>query len=77
MDELPTVVLAEPTRLLAALEVAGVVKSKSEARRLVAQGGITLDGAKVDDGDLLLAPAAAGLVVRVGKKRAVRFVAGS
>lgn len=73
-EELPTHALTEPVRLSAALEAAGLVKSKSEARRLVAQGGLTIDGVKVDDADALIDPAGAGRVVRLGKKRAVRFV---
>lgn len=75
--ELPTVALSEPTRLAVALERAGVVKSRSEARRLVEQGGVTLDGVKVDDADQLVAPTAEGVVARVGKKRAVRLVASA
>jgi tyrosyl-tRNA synthetase len=72
--ELPTCALPEPTRLLAALELAGSVKSRSEARRLVAQGGVTIDGDRADDPEQLLDPGGEGVVVRIGKKRAVRFV---
>jgi len=73
-EDLPTVVLAEPTRLTVALETAGIVKSRGEARRLVAQGGVTVDGEKATDAEQLLSPTPeAAVVVRVGKKRAVRF----
>ena len=73
-EDLPTVALPSPTPLSAALALAGLAKSKSEARRLVEQGGVTLDGTRIDDAEHVLAPDAGGLVVRVGKKRVVRFV---
>jgi tyrosyl-tRNA synthetase len=75
-DDLPTLALREPTRLCVALVEAGLAKSNGEARRLVAQGGVTVDGVRADDGDRVLDPAdlGDGLVVRVGKKRAARWV---
>lgn len=72
-SDLPAVALPGPTRLPDALVLAGLAKSKSEARRLVDGGGVLLDGGKVEDPETLLAPSAEGHVVRVGKKRAVRF----
>ncbi len=72
-SDLPAVALPGPTRLPDALVLAGLAASKSEARRLVDGGGVSLDGGKVEDAETLLAPSADGHVVRVGKKRAVRF----
>jgi tyrosyl-tRNA synthetase len=72
-EDLPTTALPGPTRLPDALVLAELVKSKSEARRLVQGGGVSIDGERVDDPEVTLAPAGAGLVVRIGKKRAVRF----
>jgi tyrosyl-tRNA synthetase len=74
-EELPTHTLTGSTRLCEALEQAGLAKSKGEARRLVAQGGVSIDGEKATDGDAPLAPPpGSAVVVRVGKRRAVRFV---
>ncbi|MEZ4240729.1 MAG: S4 domain-containing protein [Myxococcota bacterium] len=67
--------LAAPASLLDAGQ-AGAVKSRGEARRLVAQGGISVDGVRADDPELVLAPSGDGAVVRIGKKRAYRFVLG-
>ncbi len=55
------------------LNAAGLVSSNSEGRRLVAQGAVKVDGAKLDAetvarGDLV------GVVVQVGKRRFVRLV---
>jgi tyrosyl-tRNA synthetase len=72
-EDLPTVALPGPTRLPDALVAAGLAKSKSEARRLVQGGGVSIDGGRVDDPEVEVAPIGAGLVVRIGKKRAVRF----
>jgi tyrosyl-tRNA synthetase len=71
--DLPTIALSGPTMLPDALITADLVKSKSEARRLVQGGGVSVDGARVDDAELVLDPSGNGLVVRIGKKRAVRF----
>ncbi len=51
------------------------VASRGEARRLVAQGGVTVDGARLDDLDV---PAARlhDSVVRAGKRRFVRVQVG-
>lgn len=79
-DDLPTIELADASgdegRLAVVLATAGIAKSRSEARRLIQGGGVTVDNAKVSDVDLHLgdALAAGPVVVRVGKKRAVRVV---
>jgi tyrosyl-tRNA synthetase len=59
-DEVPTAAVPVTGRPLAdVLAEAGVVKSKSEARRALEQGGVSVNGAKVGpdaevgDGDLL------------------------
>ncbi|MCB9684299.1 MAG: tyrosine--tRNA ligase [Alphaproteobacteria bacterium] len=75
-DDLPTASIAAGTRLCVALTEAGLTKSNGEARRLVSQGGITWDGEKAEDADRAFTgeELAAGVVVRLGRKRAVRFV---
>jgi tyrosyl-tRNA synthetase len=51
---------------------ARLVESKSEARRLVTQGGVSLDGERVREPDAEVA-VADGLVLRVGRRRFVRI----
>lgn len=58
--------------LLAAL---GMVESRSEARRLVRQGAVSVDGSRVDDEQAVVA-VADGSVVRVGKRRFARLRIG-
>jgi len=48
------------------------VPSRGEARRLIAQGGVTIDGERVDDLDLP-SDALANRVVRAGKRRFARI----
>lgn len=50
---------------------AGVVASRSEARRLLQQGGISVDGERVSAPQLSVAP---GALVRVGRHRFLRLV---
>jgi tyrosyl-tRNA synthetase len=75
-----TVLSAEPMPLVAVITKAGLAPSKTEARRLIAQGGVELDGEKVTDGDRIL-PGEPGRDYRlkVGKKRfaVIRFEAKS
>lgn len=52
---------------------AGLASSNSEARRLVVQGGVRLNGQVVTDPDLDW-PAESGTVVQVGKRRFARIV---
>jgi tyrosyl-tRNA synthetase len=51
----------------------GLVPSKSQARRLVAQNGVKLDDAPVDDGDQPLSLESSA-ILRVGKRRFLRLV---
>ena len=54
-----------------ALKAAGLVKSTSEARRMVGQGAVRIDGERVEDHGLLL-PAGSQHVLQVGKRRVAR-----
>ncbi len=68
----PTVALSLPAPLLDALVVGGLAKSKSEARRLVEQGGVRLDDTRLTDP---FASVEAPGVLWAGKKKAVRIQA--
>jgi tyrosyl-tRNA synthetase len=56
--------------LLVATDLA---KSKSEARRLIQQGGVKLDDEKVDSIEWMV-PVRDGMILQVGKRRFVRLV---
>jgi len=58
-------------QLLEVLDRAGLVKSRSEGRRLINQGAVSVDGDRVQDATLSLAPGS--YLVRVGKRRFVRL----
>lgn len=68
---------AGPWFLPALLTQAGLVASGSEARRMVRQGAVRLDGAPLADPTAEYeVDALAGRVLQVGKRRFVRLVAG-
>jgi len=48
---------------------AGLATSRADARRLAAQGGLSMDGRPVADVDILFAPVGETTVLRAGKKR--------
>ncbi len=60
-----------PLAIGALLKQAGLAPSTSEALRLIAQGGVRVDGATVSDKGLKLAPGS--FVVQVGKRKFARI----
>ncbi len=79
----PTVALAEEdfyiegkTDILTVLARSGLVKSKSEARQAVQQGGVSVNGEKITDIKTFYSKEdlAAGLLVRKGKKSYMKVV---
>jgi len=72
-DELPVVQVGTPPtglRLTQVLRESGLVSSTSDARRLLAQGAIRLDGERLDD-DITLLPGTSH-VLAAGKRRLSR-----
>jgi len=72
-DDIPEVALDAPSGLPIGnlLKAAGLVGSTSEALRAIAQGGVRVDGQRVDDRGLHVAPGTSG-VFQVGKRRFAR-----
>lgn len=70
LDELPNATMPAGTPVVEALVATGLVTSASEARRAIAQGGVSLDGAKVADDETTVQGTLAGgvSVLRRGKK---------
>jgi tyrosyl-tRNA synthetase len=58
------------------LRETGLVKSTSEARRMIQQGGVRVDGARIDDADLQIATQGEK-VLQIGRRRVIRVVFGS
>ena len=72
-DQMPELALAAgPVGLLKLLVEAGHAKSTSEARRLVAGGGVSIDNEKLTDPKAEVAPAD-GAVLRTGRRRFARL----
>ncbi|BDV30301.1 tyrosine--tRNA ligase [Microbacterium terricola] len=70
LEELPHAAVPAGTGILQALVDTGLVASISEGRRAIAQGGVSLDGAKVDDESATVSGSLPGgvSVLRRGKK---------
>jgi tyrosyl-tRNA synthetase len=71
-DDMPEVTLAAPNGLPIAqvLKLAGLTPSTTEASRMIEQGGVKIDGEKVSDKTLKLAPGTC--VLQVGKRKFAR-----
>ena len=59
-----------PVGILKVLREAGLVASGAEAQRNIEQGGVRVDGARIEDRTILLAPGT--YVVQVGKRKFAR-----
>ena len=70
LEELPNATVEAETPVVHALVETGLVGSLSEARRAIAQGGVSLDGVKVEDDAAVVAGSLPGgvSVLRRGKK---------
>ena len=71
METFPYTWQQEKERLANILASCGAVKSAGEVRRLIKQGGISLNGEKIDDTEIGITPGE--YVVRLGKKRYVKI----
>jgi tyrosyl-tRNA synthetase len=71
-EDMPEHAIAAATNIVDLLAEAGLAPSKSEARRLIAGGGVRIDGEKVGQ-DATIEPNGAR-VVQVGKRKFVRVV---
>ena len=73
-SDIPQFTLSEPINIVDLIVETGLASSKSQARRLIQQGGVRLNGKRVEDIELLVPAKEA--VLRVGKRRFVRLMFG-
>jgi len=71
--DMPTFPVAGPTNVVDLLAAAGLVRSKTEGRRLIQQGGVRLEGEKVTSIETQVS-VAEDRVLQVGRRRFVRLV---
>jgi tyrosyl-tRNA synthetase len=72
-EDMPTHKLAAPQNIVDLLAELSLAPSKSQARRLIAQGGVRLDGEKVKSIEETVMPDREA-ILQVGKRRFVRLV---
>lgn len=77
-ENLPEIAIAatEPVALAQAMKQANLVPSTSEALRMIEQGGVRIDGERVSDRALKLAPGSR-VVLQVGKRKFARVRIGA
>lgn len=73
--DMPDYALVGPINIVDLMHASGLVGSKREARRLIEQGGVKLDGKIVDSVDEVVEPGRAE-VLQVGRRRFVHLTAG-
>ena len=69
-DDIPEFQIEHETSLVDAVFLSKVVTSKSEVRRLVKQGAVSVDGKKIDDASFSLC---SGQVIKIGKRRFLKI----
>ena len=72
-DDMPTYVLESERLVVDVIAESGILKSKSEARRMITQGAVQLDGVLVDNIQAIVLPGAKQ-VLKVGKRRFLRII---
>ncbi len=76
-EEVPELEVGSPRPLAALLAETGLAPSRNEARRLVAQGAVTIDGERWSDPARELAARRTPYLVKVGKRRFARLRVGN
>ncbi|MCB1055025.1 MAG: tyrosine--tRNA ligase, partial [Acidobacteria bacterium] len=71
-DDVPEVELTAPMTLLQVLRDGELAPSNKEARRLLQQGAVSIDGERVDDPGHDLAARPEPYLLKVGKRRFLR-----
>lgn len=72
-DDMPTYVLESERLVVNVIAESGILKSKSEARRMITQGAVQLEGVLVDDIQAIVLPGTKQ-VLKVGKRRFLRII---
>jgi tyrosyl-tRNA synthetase len=72
-SELPSHRMAGPVKVADLMTELGLVRSKSEARRLIQQGGVRLDEERIRDVEQMVQPKGRPQILRVGKRQFVRL----
>ena len=73
-SDAPTYTLRNSIGILDLLSETNMVKSRSEGRRLIQQGGIRLNGDAIEDVDYSVEPAGQEQTLQVGKRRFIRLL---
>jgi tyrosyl-tRNA synthetase len=73
-DDIPEAALTAEERIVDILRRLNMVKSGAEARRLIEQSGVKVDGTAVTDPYASIAPDALPVVLQVGKRQFVKLV---
>ncbi|MFC1559105.1 tyrosine--tRNA ligase [Gemmatimonadota bacterium] len=74
-DEMPEASISEPVWIVELLEANGLVSSRGDARRLIEQGAVSVDGDRVED-QMFQVPADGEHIVKVGKRRFLKILPG-
>lgn len=75
-DDIPQTVLTEDKKVLDILRELQMVASNSEAKTLIQNGGIRMNGEKVEDAQATVMVAMLPVVLQVGKRKYIRLISG-
>jgi tyrosyl-tRNA synthetase len=74
-DDMPEFVVSQPLALLDLLQAAGLIASRGEGRRLLAQGGVKLDGQRLEQIETVIDMSVGGSrILQVGRRHFVKLV---
>ena len=73
-DDIPEIQVMKGASIVTFLAENGLVTSRTEARRLISSGAVTIDGTKIPDDSYIISSKDLPATLKVGKRRFVRLV---
>lgn len=72
-DDMPEFKVSGERNIIDLLELCGLIESRADAKRLIAQGGVKIDNEKADDPNKVI-HLKSGMIIQVGKRKFAKIV---
>lgn len=73
-ENVPSFTINSDINLIDLIDQSGIVQSKSQIKRLLAEGAISIDGNKINDTALMLSTKDKGKIIKIGKTRFLKLI---
>jgi len=73
-ENVPHFAINSNTNLIDLIDQSGIVESKSQIKRLLGEGAISIDGNKIDNLSIIISEKDKGKIIKIGKTRFLKLV---